>query len=200
MGQLETAYFLTVPSGEDVYTLELTYLGAGGAALETVTGTVAFVKSAALGPSVEGIAVDASETKPWNRTARPGAADERVVFGYDADWIDGETDAHVALAGQKGGKTFTGEYVNQNGAKSTYTEVRCEVLELITPKGQSQGQQQVMPQQGFVPQGAPQYQQTPQYQQQQLPPAPQQFPQAQAPVGVFGQPAQAAPAAPQWPG
>lgn len=98
------------------------------------------------------------------------------------------------------GKTFTGEYVNQNGAKSTYTEVRCEVLELLTPKGQSQGQQQVMPQQGFVPQGAPQYQQTPQYQQQQLPPAPQQFPQAQAPVGVFGQPAQAAPAAPQWPG
>lgn len=107
--ELETAHFLTVPSGEDVYTLELTYLGAGGAALETVTGTVAFVKSAALGPSVEGIAVDASETKPWNRTARPGAADERVVFGYDADWIDGETDAHVALAGQKGGKTFTGE-------------------------------------------------------------------------------------------
>ena len=107
--ELETAHFLAVPNGEDVYTLELTYLGAGGAALETVTGTVAFVKSAALGASVDGITVDASETKPWNRTARPGAADERVVFGYDADWIDGETDAHVALAGQKGGKTFTGE-------------------------------------------------------------------------------------------
>ena len=107
--ELETAHFLTVPNGEDVYMLELTYLGAGGAALETVTGTVAFVKSAALGPSVEGIAVDASETKPWNHTARPGAADERVVFGYDADWIDGETDAHVALVRQKGEKTFTGE-------------------------------------------------------------------------------------------
>ena len=107
--ELETAHFLAVPNGEDVCTLELTYLGAGGAALETVTGTVAFVKSAACGASVDGISVDASETKPWNRTARPGTADERIVLGYDADWIDGETEAKVTLSQQKGGKVFTSE-------------------------------------------------------------------------------------------
>ena len=107
--ELETSHFLTVPNGEDVLTLELTYLGAGGTARETVTGTVAFVKSAALGASVDGIAVDASETKPWNRIARPGASDERVVFGYDADWIDGETEAQVTLSRQKGGKVSTSE-------------------------------------------------------------------------------------------
>ena len=106
--ELETAHFLTVPNGEDVHTLELTYLGAGGAALETVTGRVAFVKSAARGASVDGIAVDASAAKPWNRTERPGVADDRIVLGYDADWIDGESDAHVVLARQTGDKTFSG--------------------------------------------------------------------------------------------
>ena len=106
--ELETAIFLTVPNGEDVCTLELTYLGAGGAALETVTGRVAFVQSAARGASVDGIAVDASETKPWNRTERPGVADGRIVIGYDADWIDGESNAHIVLARQTGDKTFSG--------------------------------------------------------------------------------------------
>ena len=106
--ELETAIFLTVPNGEDVCTLELTYLGAGGAALETVTGRVAFVQSAVRGASVDGIAVDASAAKPWNRTERPGVADDRIVLGYDADWIDGESDAHIVLARQTGDKTYSG--------------------------------------------------------------------------------------------
>jgi len=106
------------------------------------------------------------------------------------------------------GKTFTGEYTDQQGVKKTYTEVQCDVLELLTPKAQTQQQQ--YQQQGaswqpaapqYAPQTAaqgPQYQpaaQAPQYQ-----PAPQQAPQA-APVpqaapqqmGVFGQPAQQVP-------
>ena len=106
--ELETAHFLAVPNGEDVCTLELTYLGAGGAALEMVTGRVAFVQSAVRGASVDGIAVDASTAKPWNRTERPGVADGRIVIGYDADWIDGESDAHIVLARQTGDKTFSG--------------------------------------------------------------------------------------------
>ena len=106
--ELETSHFLTVPNGEHVLTLELTYLGAGGTALETVTGRVAFVKSAARGASVDGIAVDASTAKPWNRTERPGVADDRIVLGYDADWIDGESDARIVLARQTGDKTFSG--------------------------------------------------------------------------------------------
>ena len=107
-GELETVHFLAVPNGEDVCMLELTYLGAGGAALETVTGTVAFVKGAVLGASVEGMAVDASATKPWNRVERPGAAAERVVIGYDADWVDGENAAHVTIARQGGGPSLAG--------------------------------------------------------------------------------------------
>lgn len=108
-GELETAHFLAVPNGEDVYTLELTYLGAGGTELEMVTGTVAFVKSAVLGASVDGIAVDASATKSWNRVERPGTAAKRVVIGYDADWIDGENAAHVAIARQGGGPSLAGD-------------------------------------------------------------------------------------------
>lgn len=64
------------------------------------------------------------------------------------------------------GKTYTGEYQDQQGVKKRYTEVRCEVLELLTPKELA----------------APQ----PQY----APAAPQP---ASQPVGVFGQPVQAAP-------
>ena len=56
---------------------------------------------------MDGIAVDASETKPWNRTERPGVADGRIVLGYDADWIDGESDARIVLARQTGDKTFS---------------------------------------------------------------------------------------------
>ncbi len=91
------------------------------------------------------------------------------------------------------GKTFTGEYTDQQGVKKTYTEVQCDVLELLTPKAQPQ-QTQYAPQQGFVPQQyapqpqqfqqaapQPQYQQAPQY-------APQTAPQQ---TGVFGAPAQA---------
>ena len=99
-GELETSHFLAVPTGEDAYTLELTYRDAGGAALETVTGTVAFVKGVASGPVVEGVAVDASEVKPWNRTARPGTDGDRVVVGYEAGWIGDETAAHVRITKQ----------------------------------------------------------------------------------------------------
>ena len=90
------------------------------------------------------------------------------------------------------GKTFTGEYTDQQGVKKTYTEVQCDVLELLTTKAQPQ-QQQYAPQQGFAPQQyapQPQYQQAapqPQYQQ-----APQYAPQpAPQQTGVFGAPAQA---------
>ena len=105
------------------------------------------------------------------------------------------------------GKTYTGEYTDQQGVKKSYTEVQCDVLELLTPKAQAQTQQ-VMPQQGYVqqpvaPQYAPapqtpQYAPTPQYGQApvQQPYAPAPAPAApapQAPVGVFGQPAQTVP-------
>ena len=105
------------------------------------------------------------------------------------------------------GKTYTGEYTDQQGVKKSYTEVQCDVLELLTPKAQAQTQQ-VMPQQGYVQQPvAPQYApapQTPQYApapqygqapvQQPYAPAPAPAaPAPQAPVGVFGQPSQAVP-------
>lgn len=96
------------------------------------------------------------------------------------------------------GKTYTGEYTDQQGVKKSYTEVQCDVLELLTPKAQAQTQQ-VMPQQGYVQQpAAPQYAPTPQYGQApvQQPYAPAPAPAApapQAPVGVFGQPAQTVP-------
>lgn len=83
------------------------------------------------------------------------------------------------------GKTFTGEYQDQQGMKKRYTEVRCEVLELLTPKTQAQPQQGNMPHQSgqqYQPQQALQFAAQPQY----APAAPQ-------PVGVFGQPVQAAP-------
>ena len=109
------------------------------------------------------------------------------------------------------GSTYTGEYTDQSGQKKRYTEVRCEVLELLTPKAQPQ--QQVMPQQGYGPQptapqyapaspqfstAAPQYAQAPVQQPYAAAPTPAQMPAqapapAQAPVGVFGQPAQAVP-------
>lgn len=100
------------------------------------------------------------------------------------------------------GKTFTGEYTDQQGIKKTYTEVQCDVLELLTPK--QQAQQQVIPQQGYVQQpAAPQYAPTPQYAPQvpvQQPYAPAPTPVAPAQVGVFGQPAQAVPVDQrQWP-
>ena len=72
------------------------------------------------------------------------------------------------------GQTYTGEFTDQSGQKKRYTEVRCDVLELLTPKPQSQ--------QGYI--------------QQPYAPAPAQAP-AQAPVGVFGQPAQVAPVDPK---
>lgn len=107
------------------------------------------------------------------------------------------------------GKTYTGEYTDQQGVKKSYTEVQCDVLELLTPKAQAQTQQ-ATPQQGYVqqpvaPQYAPapqtpQYAPTPQYGQapvqQPYAPAPAPAPAApapQAPVGVFGQPAQTVP-------
>lgn len=105
------------------------------------------------------------------------------------------------------GATYTGEYQDASGQKKVYTEVRCDVLELLTPKAQAQTQQ-AMPQQGYVqqpvaPQYAPapqtpQYAPTPQYGQApvQQPYAPAPAPAApapQAPVGVFGQPAQTVP-------
>ena len=89
------------------------------------------------------------------------------------------------------GKTFTGEFQDSSGQKKRYTEVQCDVLELLTPKVQAQTQQTMMPQQGYAQQpAAPQYApQTP----VQQPYAPAPGPAAPAqPVGVFGQPAQAA--------
>ncbi|MBQ9524826.1 MAG: single-stranded DNA-binding protein [Bacteroidaceae bacterium] len=88
------------------------------------------------------------------------------------------------------GVTYTGEYQDQNGQARRYTEVRCEVLELLTPKSQSQAQ----PQQGFVPaqpapQPAPSYVQQPPY----VP-----APQPAQPVGVFGQTSQAVPVEKPW--
>lgn len=71
------------------------------------------------------------------------------------------------------GKTYTGEYTDNQGARKTYTEVQCEVLELLSPKAQPQ-QQQYPPQPGYAPQPGfvPQQQFAPQ------------------PAGVFGAPAQ----------
>lgn len=105
------------------------------------------------------------------------------------------------------GKTFTGEYQDQQGVAKRYTEVRCEVLEMLTPKAQAQqppvqqyappAQQYAPPTQQYAPQTAPQatpqqVQQPPQYQAAPQAPqyAPQQAPQA---TGVFGQPAQTVP-------
>lgn len=80
------------------------------------------------------------------------------------------------------GKTYTGEYQDQQGVTKRYTEVRCEVLELLSfkPQAQPQEQFQQQPQQSYTPQQAPQYQQhAPQS-------MPQYAPQTQQ-VGVFGQ-------------
>lgn len=94
------------------------------------------------------------------------------------------------------GKTYTGEYIDQQGIKKTYTEVRCNVLELLTPK--QQGQQQGYVQQPTAQQYAPAPAQAPQYSptpvQQPYVPAQAPAPQVQMPVGVFGQAVQAVPA------
>lgn len=105
------------------------------------------------------------------------------------------------------GKTYTREYTDQQGVKKSYTEVQCDVLELLTPKAQAQTQQ-VMPQPGYIPQpAAPQYApapQTPQYApapqygqapvQQPYAPAPAPAaPTQQPPVGVYGHASQAVP-------
>lgn len=94
------------------------------------------------------------------------------------------------------GKTYTGEYTDQQGVKKSYTEVQCDVLELLTPKAQAQTQQ-VMPQPGYIPQpAAPQYAPAPQYShapvQQPYAPAPA-APTQQPPVGVYGHASQAVP-------
>lgn len=68
------------------------------------------------------------------------------------------------------GETYTSEFIDQQGVKTTRTEVRCERFEMLTPKQQPQTQQ-------YAPQpqpAAPQYQPSPQ-------------PQQQVPVGVYGQ-------------
>ena len=92
------------------------------------------------------------------------------------------------------GKTYTGDYQDQQGVTKRYTEVRCEVLEFLSskPQAQQQYQQQYQqqPQQSYTPQQAPQYQQPapqsmPQYAPAPQQPAPQQ-PQTQQ-VGVFGE-------------
>jgi len=82
------------------------------------------------------------------------------------------------------GKTYTGDYQDQQGVTKRYTEVRCEVLDFLSSKPQTQ------PQQSYTPQQAPQYQQPapqsmPQYAPAPQQPAPQQ-PQTQQ-VGVFGE-------------
>lgn len=79
------------------------------------------------------------------------------------------------------GATFTGEYQDQNGQKIRYTEVRCEVLELLTPKPQAQAQQGYAPGQA-APQFAPGAQPAPQT---QFTPTPQPVQQT---VGVYGVP------------
>lgn len=100
------------------------------------------------------------------------------------------------------GKTFTGEYQDQQSVTKRYTEVRCEVLELLTPKAQAQPQQGNMPHQSgqqYQPQQAVQFAAQPQYAPAapqptiQPAPQPQYAPAAPQPVGVFGQPAQAVP-------
>ena len=82
------------------------------------------------------------------------------------------------------GKTYTGEYQDQQGVTKRYTEVRCEVLEFLSSKPQTQPQQYQQYQQ------APQYQQPAPQSMQQYAPAPQQpapqQPQTQQ-VGVFGE-------------
>ena len=40
------------------------------------------------------------------------------------------------------GRTYTGEYTDQQGVKKSYTEVQCVELELLTPKQQTQQTQQ----------------------------------------------------------
>lgn len=102
------------------------------------------------------------------------------------------------------GKTNTGEYTDKQGQQRRYTEVRCEVLEMLTTKAEAQQnnvqQQAYAPQQqAFVPQ---QQAYIPQQQAYAPAPAPQQYaqpvqqayvPQQQAVApqqGVFGQPAQ----------
>lgn len=71
------------------------------------------------------------------------------------------------------GKTYTGDYQDQQGVTKRYTEVRCEVLEFLSSKPQAPQYQQ------HAPQSMPQYAPAPQQ------PAPQQ-PQTQQ-VGVFGE-------------
>ena len=110
------------------------------------------------------------------------------------------------------GSTYTGEYQDQQGMTKRYTEVRCEVLEMLTQRQQAQAPQQYAPQapQQYAPQApqqyAQQYQQPPQY----APQAPQQYapqaapqyapqtqqaaPQQTQQVGVYGQRAQLQPA------
>lgn len=109
------------------------------------------------------------------------------------------------------GKTYTGEYTDKQGQQRRYTEVRCDVLEMLTTKAEAQQnnvqQQAYAPQQqSFVPQ---QQAYIPQQQAYAPAPAPQQYaqpvqqayvpqqqavaPQQQAVApqqGVFGQPAQ----------
>ena len=98
------------------------------------------------------------------------------------------------------GSTYTGEFQDQQGMTKRYTEVRCDVLEMLTSRQQPQTQQYAAqaPQQY-----AQQYQQSQQYAPQA---APQYAPQAYAPqtqqaapqppqqVGVYGQRAQLQPA------
>ena len=103
-----------------------------------------------------------------------------VVVPDHTEWFNvlcGGKNAEIALQYlRKGdkvyveGETHTSEFTDQQGVKTTRTEVRCERFEMLTPKQQPQTQQ-------YAPQpqpAAPQYQPSPQ-------------PQPQVPVGVYGQ-------------
>lgn len=103
-----------------------------------------------------------------------------VVVPDHTEWFNvlcGGKNAEIALQylhkGDKvyvEGETHTSEFTDQQGVKTTRTEVRCERFEMLTPKQQPQTQQ-------YTPQpqpAAPQYQPSPQ-------------PQPQVPVGVYGQ-------------
>lgn len=103
-----------------------------------------------------------------------------VVVPDHTEWFNvlcGGKNAEIALQylhkGDKvyvEGETYTSEFTDQQGVKSTRTEVRCERFEMLTPKQQPQTQQYVQQPQP----AAPQYQPSPQ-------------PQPQVPVGVYGQ-------------
>lgn len=99
------------------------------------------------------------------------------------------------------GATFTGEYQDQNGQMRRYTEVRCDVIELLTPKAQPQ--QQAAPQQWGVQQPAHSTSAAQPAGHQSFQPAGQQSFQPAganpAPVGVYGQPAQPVPLDKPWP-